>query len=88
VYACKVGINAEHFNAVVNVGVRPTFGETLDKPIIEAHVLDYSGDLYGQELELIFIDRLRDERRFNGPEELLVQIQRDIERAKLILSQT
>jgi riboflavin kinase/FMN adenylyltransferase len=88
VYACIARINGEDNKAVVNIGVRPTFEEDLEKPLIEAHVLNYLGNLYDEELELVFIDRLRDERRFEGPEALLEQIQRDIERAKKVLSKT
>jgi riboflavin kinase/FMN adenylyltransferase len=88
VYACIARINGEDNKAVVNIGVRPTFEEDLEKPLIEAHVLNYLGNLYDEELELVFIDRLRDERRFEGPEALLEQIQRDIERAKNVLSKT
>jgi riboflavin kinase/FMN adenylyltransferase len=49
------------------------------------HILDFEGDLYGRDITLEFIDRLRDERRFPGPEALLTQIERDISRAREIL---
>src|SRR5207237_1347263 len=57
VYACRVEVGGEQHNAVVNVGVRPTFGE--DTLAVEAYVLDFSGDLYGRRLGLDFIRRLR-----------------------------
>jgi riboflavin kinase/FMN adenylyltransferase len=85
VYACKTRIDGEDYKAVVNIGVRPTFGDRMEKPTIEAHILDFSRSLYDEELELVFIDRLRDERRFNGPEELIAQIQSDIENARKII---
>jgi riboflavin kinase/FMN adenylyltransferase len=87
VYACFSEVTGETYKAVVNIGVRPTFNEDLDTPQIEAHLLDFNGNLYGKDVELNFVQRLRKERRFNGPEELLEQIQRDIERAKKILNQ-
>ena len=66
--------------AVVNVGVRPTFGETT--LAVEAHVLDFSGDLYGHPVRLEFLDRLRDEMRFGSVDELRAQIGRDIAAAR------
>ena len=71
------------FAAAINVGTRPTFdgrGTT-----IEAHLLDYSGDLYGRFLTLAFRARLREEVRFDGPEDLVRQIQRDMERVREVL---
>lgn len=85
VYACLIQHNGERFKAVTNIGVRPTFDDNLEKPIIEAHVLDFEQDLYGETIHVSFIDRLRDERKFKGPEELLAQIDRDIKRARRIL---
>jgi riboflavin kinase/FMN adenylyltransferase len=71
--------------AVANIGFRPTFDDELQMPVIEAHILDYQGELYGKELKLEFVDRLRDEMRFSGPEALLEQIERDILRARSLL---
>jgi riboflavin kinase / FMN adenylyltransferase len=69
--------------AVVNVGVRPTFaGETLS---VEAHVLDFSGDLYGRGLEVDLVAKVRDERRFSDAAALSAQIGIDIERARALL---
>jgi riboflavin kinase/FMN adenylyltransferase len=86
VYACKVHHEGEARDAVTNIGIRPTFDEALGKPIIETHILNFDQDLYGKRIEITFIDRLRDERKFNGPDELLDQINRDIARAKQILA--
>ena len=61
--------------AMVNVGYRPTFeGEDY---AVEAHILDFNGDLYGRTLRLHFIERIRDEKSFSGPDELVAQIRRD-----------
>ncbi len=62
--------------AVTNVGVRPTFGET--ERTVETHILDGTAPMAGNHPRLRFLRRLRDERKFAGPEELLDQIQRDI----------
>ena len=69
--------------AVVNIGVRPTFHDAESgRQTIEAHIIGFSGDLYGKSLELELWSRLRDERAFDSPEALAAQIQRDIEAAK------
>lgn len=80
VYACRATVDGRTFEAVVNVGVRPTFGE--DRVAVEVHVLDFSGDLYGRRLHVAFTRHLRDERRFPSIEALLAQIRSDIESAR------
>jgi riboflavin kinase/FMN adenylyltransferase len=67
--------------AAVNVGVRPTF-ETGRGLLVEAFLLDFEGDLYGQTLRIAFIGRLRGERRFPSVDELVVQMRRDVEAAR------
>ena len=82
VYACRVELTdggAGH-DAVVNVGVRPTFGET--ELAIEAHVLDFAGDIYGRRLRVAFLRRIRDERRFPSVEALRAQIAEDVRAAR------
>jgi riboflavin kinase/FMN adenylyltransferase len=85
VYACRVRLAAgEPFHAAVgNRGTRPTFGgrgETL-----EVHLLDFDQDLYGSSLRVAIEERLRDERGFAGPAELLAQIREDITRARVLI---
>ena len=72
-------------DSVINVGRRPTFAED-DPPLVEAHLLDFSGDLYGRSVEVGFAHRLREERRFPGPDALREQIARDAEAARAHLS--
>lgn len=84
VYACRARFGEATHAAVVNVGVRPTFGETT--LAVEAHLLDFSGDLYGRWLRLEFVGRLRDEQKFPGVEALRLQIARDVEAARLTLT--
>ncbi len=74
------------FGAVVNIGVRPTFEVRPRAPRVEAHLLGFAGDLYGQCLTLAFLQRLREERRFPSPEALAEQIRRDVRRAEEVLA--
>jgi riboflavin kinase / FMN adenylyltransferase len=80
VYRGRVHVDGRQYSAVVNVGVRPTFGETT--LAVEAHLLDFSGDLYGRQVRLDFLERLRDEMRFPTVEDLKAQVSRDIAAAR------
>jgi riboflavin kinase/FMN adenylyltransferase len=86
VYVCLAHLRGEKWKAVTNIGTRPTFNSDEILQTVEAHLLDYSGDLYGEELQLAFIARLRDERRFANPAELMDRIRLDIQRAQEILA--
>jgi len=86
VYACRAWVNGESFQAVTNIGLRPTFTTGQVSPRIEAHLLDFSADLYGQPLTLEFIERLRGEQKFDSVAALLSQIQADIVRAREIFA--
>jgi riboflavin kinase/FMN adenylyltransferase len=72
--------------SLTNVGVRPTFGDTA-KPIIEAYVLGFNGDLYGRPLRLGFVQRLRDERKFEDVDALRAQMEADRRRAERLFAQ-
>jgi len=73
--------------AVANIGRRPTVADP-DAPVrVEVHLLDFDGDLYGQQIELEFVGRIRGEQAFAGLEELQQQIQRDVERARELLGE-
>jgi riboflavin kinase/FMN adenylyltransferase len=67
---------------VLNIGTRPTLKNPKPELRVEAHLLDFGGDLYGQELEIIFVEKLRDEKKFPSLTELRAQIARDIDNAK------
>src|SRR4051794_28076317 len=69
--------------AAVGVGVRPTF-ETGRGVLIEAYIIDHDEDLYGKNLRVAFVERLRGERRFASVEELVAQMNRDVEEAKVV----
>jgi riboflavin kinase/FMN adenylyltransferase len=86
VYACQAQTAAgQRARAVVNIGFRPTFNGGEPRPTIEAHLLDFNQDLYGQPLRLDFIARLRGEQKFAGIEALVAQIRRDIEAARQLV---
>ncbi len=86
VYACQAETAAgQHAQAVVNIGFRPTFNGGEPRPTIEAHLLDFNQDLYGQPLRLNFIARLRGERKFANVEALVAQIRHDIEAARQLV---
>lgn len=85
VYAAWAKIRDRTFEAVVNIGVRPTFELETSLPRVEAHVLDFHEEIYGEEIILSFVARLRDERRFPNIEALVEQIRYDISRTKQLL---
>ncbi|MGD2057976.1 MAG: bifunctional riboflavin kinase/FAD synthetase [Anaerolineales bacterium] len=87
VYAClaRIGGAPERWKSVTNIGIRPTFENNQSEAVVEAHLLDFEGDMYGQHMELEFVARLRDERKFANAEALLARISRDINRARAIL---
>lgn len=85
VYACWVNVAGKKHPAVTNVGIRPTFTPDKAEANVEAHLLDFDGDLYDQELTLSFVEYLRAEKKFNGVEELLAQIRTDIAKARQVL---
>lgn len=84
VYAAWVTRGAQRLPAVVNIGVRPTFG--VSTRTIEAHLLEFDGDLYGEMLAVGFVERIREERRFDGVEALVAQIASDRDAAARILT--
>ena len=86
VYACLASQPGWQRQAVVNIGFRPTFEGGQARPVVEAHMLDFSGDLYGTTVSLDFVARLRPEVKFPGVEALVAQIQRDIVEARRILA--
>lgn len=90
VYAVKVFFPSqseqEAVDAMCNIGIRPTFGGKFQT--IEVHLFDFNEDLYGQEISLHFHQQLRQEMKFNGPEELKKQLKADEEAARTVLSAT
>ncbi|MGX6640787.1 bifunctional riboflavin kinase/FAD synthetase [Legionella pneumophila] len=85
VYAVQVHINSNAFYGVANIGKRPTVAGT--KNILEVHLFDFHGSLYGQLVQVIFLHKLRDEVKFSSVEALITQINSDIILAKAYLKQ-
>lgn len=85
VYAIWVEVDGEVHMGVANIGKNPTFGN--DALSVEAHILDFSGDLYGTDIRVHFVQRIRDEKKFSGIDELKARIAMDVNLGKQILSQ-
>ena len=81
VYATATLIDGVWRRSITNIGVRPTFEDTTE-PSIESYIFDFDGDLYGDVLRVRFLHRIRDEKKFNGIDELRSQIERDTARAR------
>lgn len=84
VYAGRLTWEGRARPAVINVGLNPTF-ENRTAPVVEVHVLDWEGDLYGEVVSVEFTHRLRDELKFEGPQELIAAIRKDIGQARALL---
>ncbi|WP_147820498.1 bifunctional riboflavin kinase/FAD synthetase [Salidesulfovibrio onnuriiensis] len=84
VYAIWVDVDGKIHQGVANIGKNPTFGnEALS---VEAHILDFSGDLYGKNIQVHFVQRIRNEQKFNGIEELKARIAKDVALGRQILA--
>jgi SHS2 domain-containing protein len=84
VYAVRAHWSGKNHPAVANIGLRPTFGE--GERLVEAHLLDFEGDLYGERVSLEFIKRLRPEVKFASAEELVAQMRHDVAEAREALT--
>ncbi|MFC1950674.1 riboflavin kinase [Chloroflexota bacterium] len=84
VYATWAYIDDKVYQAMTNVGKRPTFGGS--ERLIEVHLLDYHGDLYGHKLKIDLMERLRSEKQFGTTEDLKKQITKDIKQGRAILT--
>jgi riboflavin kinase/FMN adenylyltransferase len=88
VYAVRTWLGDRPVEGVANLGRRPTFPDAAPAdPVLEIHVLDFAGDLYGATLDIAFVARLRAEMPFSSPDALVAQIERDIVAARVLLSQ-
>lgn len=83
VYAALALLNGVRYAAVLNIGFNPTFGN--EELAIEVHLLDFKGEIYGETLQVYFVERLRNEVRFASPEELVRQIQQDVAQGTALL---
>ncbi len=85
VYATLAHVDDRVLNSITNVGYRPTFGN--NELLIETHIFNFDEDIYKKRMKIEFIDRIRDEQKFNGPEALVEQIKKDVEKVNIILSE-
>lgn len=84
VYATLAHVDGIVLNSITNVGYRPTFGN--NELVIETHIFNFNEDIYKKRIEVEFVDRVRDEQKFNGPQALVEQIKKDVDRVNVILS--
>jgi riboflavin kinase/FMN adenylyltransferase len=84
IYATITQVDGKRFPSATNIGTRPTFGE--GEKMVETHLLNYEGDLYGKEIKVEFVQKLRDEQRFSSSEELKIQIEKDVRKVKALLA--
>jgi riboflavin kinase/FMN adenylyltransferase len=85
VYAVKLSARETCHNGVVNIGLRPTFA--TKSLTIEVHVFDFNEDLYGEEVTIFFIKKLRQEKKFDSADALIAQITKDVAEAKIVLAE-
>jgi riboflavin kinase/FMN adenylyltransferase len=86
IYACWAYLHDQKYLAAINIGTNPTFTPDKEIPNVEAHLLDFRREIYGEDLRLEFVARLRDELKFDSVETLLEQIWKDVEDTKRILN--
>jgi len=84
VYVTRVNIDGEKKGSITNVGYRPTFGS--DELLVETHVFDFDRDIYKKRVRVEFVDRVRDERKFDSADALVDQIKKDVVKVKEILA--
>ena len=84
IYATWAYVGDKRYLAATNIGVRPTFDEK--ERVVEAFILDFDGDLYDSDISVEFVERLRNEQRFETPEALVAQMHKDVERTREVLS--
>jgi len=87
IFAVRVGVGGKWWPGVASLGVRPTIAGG-GEPLLEAHLFDFDGDLYGQRIEVKFVAKLRDEEKFAGLDALRAQMDRDAAEARRILADT
>jgi riboflavin kinase/FMN adenylyltransferase len=84
IYATWVHLDEKQYMAATSIGTRPTFGE--GQRTIESFILDFKGDLYNQRIRLEFVERMRDEIKYESVEDLKNQVNRDVTQTKTILN--
>lgn len=88
IYACWARLGTEKFMAATNIGYNPTFTPDRKTLSLEAYLLDFDRDIYGQHVKLEFVSRIRNELKFNSIEALIWKIQEDVEKTRELLVKT
>jgi len=86
IYACWAHLGSQKFMAATNIGLNPTFTPERQIPSLEAYLLDFDRDIYGETMQLEFVTRLRDEIRYTSVDALIKQIHDDVDKTRAILS--
>ena len=84
-YAVRATVNGTTHDAVANLGVRPTVAN-VTRPSLEVHLFDFNQTIYGALMQVEFLSKIRDEKKFAGLAELTAQIEQDCIKAKIILA--
>ena len=84
IYATITEVDGQQFASATNIGTRPTFGE--GRKMVETHLLNYTGNLYGKDIRVEFVRKLRGERRFPSSKELTTQIEKDVRKVQALLA--
>ena len=85
VYVCRAEVEGQHYGAVTNIGLRPTFNS--NRRTVEAYLLDFAGDIYGETVRIELLHRLRGEQKFAGIAALVAQINADVAAARRWLAE-
>ncbi|MDR2911347.1 MAG: bifunctional riboflavin kinase/FAD synthetase [Bacteroidales bacterium] len=86
VYAVNIKVDGKKFNGMLNIGTCPTFNQNADNRSIEVNIFDFEENIYNKEITLFFVDKIRNEQRFNGAHALIEQLKKDKIAATEILS--
>jgi riboflavin kinase/FMN adenylyltransferase len=85
IYATETKIDSKIYPSCTSIGLRPTFYPKNNTPIIETHIINYNNNIYDKTIEVFFIDRIRDEKKFTSKEKLIEQMNNDVDKAYRIL---
>ena len=80
VYKVLVDLEGQTYLGIANFGVKPTFENLVKKPLLEIHLLNFNREIYGETLNIRFIEFIREERKFASAEDLIKQIELDLKR--------
>jgi riboflavin kinase/FMN adenylyltransferase len=85
IYAARAWVGHEKHMSAVNIGINPTFTPDKQTPNVEAYILDFNRDIYGKDVKIEFVVRLRDELKFDSVKALVEQIQKDVTKVREVL---